>query len=308
MSTAVVFQQMLIIFVLIGIGFLIFKKGWCPQESRKHFSFLVTSVCNPAIMISSAMDRNTAATRQDIVIAAGIACVIFLLLILGGYLLPIGIKVPKEERKYYNMMTVYGNLGFIGIPVVSAVLGTSAVIYVTVFNLFFHILIYTHGIMVLSPEKRQNKKQFWKQFINVGTIAAVLTIIIFWFQIPLPTVIEQSVTYAGRCTTFLSMVVLGASLSEIRFREIFSVPRLYVFTLIRMVIFPILTGIVLKQLFANQLMNQAIVLMMAMPVANMPLMMANQYEMKCEVLSKGILLTTMLSLVTITLVSIIGAI
>lgn len=306
MSTAVVFQQMLIIFMLIGIGFLIFKKGWCPHESSKYFSFLVTSVCNPAIMISSALDKETTATRGDILITAGIAFIVFTILIISGYLLPILLGAPKEERKFYNMMTVYGNISFIGIPVVSAVLGTSAVIYVTVFNLFFNVLIYTHGILVLNPETNDDDQPFWKKFINVGTIAAVLTIIIFWFKIPLPEVISSTIGHAGKCTTFLSMVVLGSSLVQIKFKDIFTVPRLYAFVAIRMVLYPVVIGLVLKQFFSNTMMIQAILLMMAMPAANMPLMLAKQYDMDCPVMSKGILLSTMLSLITITLVSFIG--
>ena len=306
MSTAVVFQQMLIIFMLIGIGFLIFKKGWCPHESSKYFSFLVTSVCNPAIMISSALDKETTATRGDILITASIAFVVFVILIIAGYILPILLRAPKNEHKFYNMMTVYGNISFIGIPVVSAVLGTSAVIYVTVFNLFFNVLIYTHGILVLNPETDETSEPFWKKLINVGTIAAIITIIIFWFKIPLPEVVASTVSHAGKCTTFLSMVVLGSSLVQIKFKDIFTVPRLYIFVAIRMVAFPVILGIILKQFFTNTMMINAILLMMGMPCANMPLMLAKQYDMDCPILSKGILLSTMLSLITITMVSFIG--
>ena len=155
MSTAVVFQQMLIIFMLIGIGFLIFKKVWCPHESSKYFSFLVTSVCNPAIMISSALDKETTATRGDILITASIAFVVFVILIIAGYILPILLRAPKNEHKFYNMMTVYGNISFIGIPVGSAVLGTSAVIYVTVFNLFFNVHIHMEYLYLTQKQTRQ---------------------------------------------------------------------------------------------------------------------------------------------------------
>ena len=305
MSTSVVFQQMLVIFMLIAIGYIIFKKELCPQESSRYFSFLVTSVCNPAIMISSALDKETTATRGDILITAVIAIIVFTILIISGFILPKILRAPKDEHKFFNMMTVYGNISFIGIPVVSAVLGTSAVIYVTVFNLFFNTLIYTHGIFILNP-KSGNDGPFWKKFINIGTIAAVLTIIIFWFKIPLPEVVASTVGHAGKCVTFLSMVVLGSSLVQIKFKEIFNEPRLYIFVLIRMVIFPVVLGMVLKQLFTNEMMINAIILMMSMPCANMPLMLAKQYDMDCPVLSKGILLSTMLSLVTITLVSFIG--
>lgn len=304
MSTAVVFQQMLVIFVLIGIGVVVFKKGWCSQGSSKDVSALITMVCNPAIMLASAFDESTTATRQDILITAGIAAAIFLGLIILGFVLPVLMKVPVDERRFYNMMTVYGNTGFIGIPVVSAVLGNAAVIYVTVFILFFNLLIYTHGIYILHPGgESEAKGGRWKNFINIGTVAAVLTVIIFWFRIPMPRVVTDSLSYTGRCTTFLSMLVLGATLSQMKFKEIFTVPKLYIFILVRQIAVPILAALVLKRFFSNEMMVGASVLILAMPVANMPLMMAKQYDMECEVMSKGILLTTLMSLITVTIVS-----
>lgn len=301
MSTTVVFQQMLVIFILISVGVLVYKKGWCSQGSSKDISSLITMVCNPGIMLASAFEETAAATRKDILITAGIAAAVFFVLILLGFILPVILRVPREERRFYNMMTVYGNMGFIGIPVVAAVLGSAAVIYVTVFILFFNILIYTHGIYILNPGGEKGGS--WKQFFNIGTIAAILTVIIFWFRIPLPVVVTDSITHIGRCTTFLSMLVLGATLSQMNVREIFTVPKLYLFVLVRQILVPVLAVLILKRLFTNELMIGASVIVLSMPVANMPLMMAKKYDMECEIMSKGILLTTILSLFTVTIVS-----
>ena len=151
----------------------------------------------------------------------------------------------------------------------------------------------------------RKKHSFWRQFLNVGTLAAVLAIVIFWFQIPLPGVLKDSLTYAGRCTTFLSMVVLGATLAQMPFRELFSGWRLYAFAAVRMILLPVLMGLILGRISDNTMMVGASVLVMAMPVANMPLMLAKQYGLECGVLSKGIVLTTLLSLITIPVVSLV---
>lgn len=306
MSTEVVFQQMLVIFVLMGTGYLIFKKGWCSQASSKDLSSLITMVCNPAVMLSSAFDAATTVTRQDILITAVVAASLFAVLILLGMVIPVALRVPAGERKFYNLMTVYGNFGFVGIPVVSAVLGSSAVIYVTVFSFFFNVVFYTHGFFVLAPEQTGEKKEpVWKSLINVGTVASVITILIFWFQLPVPATVADSVSYMGRCTTFLSMVVLGGSLARMKLKDIFTIPKLYLFIAIRMVAVPIVTAFVLKNLVDNTMMIEASVLLVAMPFANLPLMLAQKNNMECEVLSKGIVLSTVLSLVTVTLVAVV---
>ncbi|HIS25788.1 MAG TPA: AEC family transporter [Candidatus Pullilachnospira intestinigallinarum] len=306
MSTIVVFQQMLVIFLLIGTGYFLFRKRMVSNCASRDLSCLITMVCNPAIILASAVDESTTATRGDILTTVGIAFVSYIVLMLLGWLMPRLLRVASRERSFYTLMTVYGNTGFIGIPVVSAVLGTAAVIYVTVFNLFFNVLIYTHGIAVLEAENGEKKKHaFWRQFLNVGTLAAVLAIVIFWFQIPLPGVLEDSLSYAGRCTTFLSMAVLGATLSQMPFREVFCGWRIYLFAVIRMVLLPVAMGLILGRLSDNAMMVGASVLVMAMPVANMPLMLAKQYGLECGVLSRGIVLTTLLSLLTIPVVSLV---
>lgn len=302
MSTEVVFQQMLVIFLLLGVGYVIFKMGWCRIECTRDFSFLIASVCGPALMIYSACDETNTATRMDILITAGVAVVVFFALIVLGWLIPVILQVPKEDRKFYNLMTVYGNLGFIGIPVAAAVLGTSSVIYVTIFNMVYNLFIYTHGIIVLAGKGGLTHVSL-KKFINVGTIAGVLAILIFWFKIPLPEVLVTGLGYAGQCTTFLAMVTLGAALSHIKIREIFTIPRMYLFLLLRMVVLPMVTAVLMKAVFTNSMMIGASVLMMAMPVGNMPLMLAEQRGMEDDILSKGIILSTLMSVVTITIVS-----
>lgn len=306
MRTMVVFQQMMVILLLIGTGYFLFRKHMMSNCASRDLSCLITMVCNPAIILASAVDETTTATRGDILATAGIAFVSYSVLLLLGWILPKVLQVKSQDRRFYTMMTVYGNTGFIGIPVVSAVLGTAAVIYVTIFNLFFNVLIYTHGIAVLETGSgKKQKHSFWRQFLNVGTLAALLAIVIFWFHIPLPQVLEDSLSYAGRCTTFLSMVVLGATLAQMSFGELFSGWRMYAFAAVRMVFLPVMMGLILNQISENTIMVGASVLVMAMPVANMPLMLAKQYGLECGVLSKGIVLTTLLSLLTIPLVSLV---
>lgn len=72
-----------------------------------------------------------------------------------------------------------------------------------------------------------------------------------------------------------------------------------------MILLPVLMGLILGRISDNTMMVGASVLVMAMPVANMPLMLAKQYGLECGVLSKGIVLTTLLSLITIPVVSLV---
>lgn len=310
MSADVVFQQMIIIFLMIAVGYFLYKKEILGQESSKDFSSLITMICNPAILIASGLDRSNTASHRDLLMVIGISILAFCLLILCGLVLPRIIGAPAMEKKFYNLMSVYGNMGFIGIPVASAVLGSDSLIYVAVFNLMYCILIYTHGIFVLEHNTgEKGRKQsgdlrgLLAKIFNVGTVAGIITILLFWFEVSAPVVLTDTINYAGRCTTFLSMVVLGASLAKIRLRDIFNIPKLYIFIFLRYVIIPIVAGLLLKQVFGNGMIIEVSILMMAMPAGNMPMMLAKQRDMECDMMAKGILLSTVLSLITIPVVT-----
>jgi predicted permease len=107
----------------------------------------------------------------------------------------------------------------------------------------------------------------------------------------------------GRCTTFLSVVVLGISMASMQLKTIFSDVKMYLFAGIRFLGVPVVVTLLLKPWIANEILLGVITLTLALPVANMPLMMAQQNAEDTSTLSRGIVLTTLLSLVTITLVS-----
>lgn len=301
MSTWIVFQQMLVVFILITVGFFMFRSGRFSHAASKDLSGLITNVCNPAIMIGSAFGDNTGATTADLITAALVAAVMYVALLILGWLLPRVLRIPGPEQKFYSMMTVYGNIGFIGIPLVSAVLGSSALIYLSVFILMFNILIYTHGMQVITSKLPGNSGFQWKRMINVGTVSGVLTVLIFLLKPPVHQVISDSISYIGGCTTFLSMLVLGGSIANMSAREVFGDKKLYLFTAIRFFLVPSAAAVMLKSLVANDLIREITVFCLALPVANMPLMLAQEYNADTKLLARGIILTTLLSIFSVTL-------
>lgn len=135
MSIAVVLQQMVIIFLLIGIGMILYRRGMISEEGSKQISGLIINVTNPALLICSALEEGPKASLRELGIALAVYAVIFVILIAFGFLLPHILRVPKNLHYAYQMLTVFGNVGFIGIPLASAVLGSESLIFVSIFNL-----------------------------------------------------------------------------------------------------------------------------------------------------------------------------
>lgn len=335
MSITVVLQQMVMIFILIGIGILLYKKDMLSEMTSKQMSGVIVNVTNPALLICSAFQGGPKVSLAELGIALGIYLVVYAVLIIMSFLIPRILRVPNMYHYAYQMLTIFGNVGFIGIPLASAVLGTQSLIFVSIYNLIFNILIYTFGISMLqkadarqrqvsaSEDSRQpdssrqnNPSQSvqntaaahsisprWKKLVNAGTISAAATIIFYLGNFHVPVIVSSTLTYMGQATTLLSMLILGVSVAQMAPKDIFSHPKLYGFTLLRQILVPIGCIVLFRPLIRDPLILNTMALMLAVPAANMPLMLSKQLHVETDTISQGIILTTILSLGTIPVVS-----
>lgn len=310
MSITVVLQQMIMIFILIGIGMLLYKKDMLSEATSKQISGIIVNVTNPALLICSAFRDGPKMSLRELGTALVVFLVVYTILIAVGFLIPYILRVPNKYRYCYQMLTVFGNVGFIGIPLASAVLGAESLIFVSIYNLIFNILIYTFGISVLQrAAERQtdttdrNKTKHWKKLINAGTVSAVATIVFYLGDFHVPVIASSTLTYMGQATTLLSMLVLGASVAQMALKDIFSHPKLYGFVLLRQILVPIGCIMLFRPIIGNTLTLNTMALMLAVPAANMPLMLSKQLHVETDTIAQGIILSTILSLVTIPIVS-----
>lgn len=307
MSITVVLQQMVIIFILIGTGMILFRRSLLSEEGSKQISGLIINVTNPALLICSALDDGPKASLRELGIALAAYSAVFAILIVVGFLIPYLLCIPKKLHYTYQMLTIFGNVGFIGIPLASAVLGSESLIFVSIFNLLFNLLIYTLGISLLQRAADGQTEEGsavsaggrLKKLVNAGTISAALTVIFYLGNFPVPTILSSALSYTGRATTLLSMLVLGVSVAQMAPKEIFSHPKLYLFTLLRQILVPIGCILLMRSFIDSRLILNTMLLMVAVPAANMPLMLAKQLDMETGSISQGIILTTVLSLVTV---------
>lgn len=304
MSITVVLQQMVMIFILIGIGILLYKKDMLSEMTSKQMSGVIVNVTNPALLICSAFQDGPKVSLAELGIALGIYLVVYAVLIIMSFLIPRILRVPNMYHYAYQMLTIFGNVGFIGIPLASAVLGTQSLIFVSIYNLIFNILIYTFGISMLQKAAAAHSvSPRWKKLVNAGTISAAATIIFYLGNFHVPVIVSSTLTYMGQATTLLSMLVLGVSVAQMAPKDIFSHPKLYGFTLLRQILVPIGCIVLFRPLIRDPLILNTMALMLAVPAANMPLMLSKQLHVETDTISQGIILTTILSLGTIPVVS-----
>ena len=301
-------EQMVVLFLLMGIGYLCYKKEIITDEAGKKLSAIVVNIANPALVLTGCLGEEKI-QGQELFVTAAIITGVYSALLLIAQILPRLLRVEKESRGTYKAMTVFSNIGFMGFPVVAALYGKSALLYAALFTIPYNILIYTYGVSSMSSEPEGGRQKghgaafLIRSTFNVGVISCIAAMIIYLCEIPVPGMIADTITHLSNLTAPLSMMVIGASLATINLKKLFTDLRLLLFSVIKLLVLPAVGVMVIRQFVDNEVILGVCLVMLATPVGSMTAMLAQQYDGDYEMASKGVALTTILSVATIPLVS-----
>lgn len=296
----VLLQQMGILFVYMMIGYVACKKEYFDQEFGKKLSWLVVNVANPMLAISAVVNNEEQIAKKDFYVTVLLAICFYAFFLILAQILPRLIGVQKSDIGVYKMMTTFNNIGFMGFPVIAAAYGNGALIYAVPFSIMFNILCYTWGIQTLCGG---GEKGNWKRIINIGTISGIISIVLFFMQIPVPKMICSLSAGLSNLTGPLSMLVIGISIAAMELKDLFTDVKLLKFALIKLLSVPVAAMLLVCQVIDNRLICEVFLVMMATPAASMCAMLSQQYGGDYELAAKGVALTTILSVVTMPIVS-----
>ena len=272
-------EQMIVLFILMGIGFFCYKKGVITDEVSRKLSTIVVNIANPALVLIGGMGEDKI-SGEELKLTIVISLFMYASLLILAVILPRLLHVEEKSRGTYRAMTVFSNIGFMGFPVINALYGSTALLYATFFVIPYNVLIYTYGISAIA-----------------------VTIIIYFLDLRVPAFVESTLTHLSNLTSPLSMMVIGASLVAIDLRKLFTDGKLLLFSAIKLVVIPIIGLLVIRQFVDSEMLLGVCLVMLATPVGSMTAMLAQQYDGDYEMASKAVALTTILSVATMPLVS-----
>lgn len=305
MALSDVYNQLGILFLTMLVGYILGKIGLISKEATENFSKLIVKVAIPAIIISSMMLPLTPDRLETCLSMLLISIPCFL----GSYLLGVlGAKLVCQgygEKAIFKYGMTFPNGIFMGLPVIHAILGSEAIFYVAVFNIFGNILAYSLGIRIMSSNNAQkatfNLQSTLRLLLNPGIAACIIGIILFLGQITLPKFLFGTIDLIGSICIPLSMLTLGAMLSGLSWRGLFAKPSLYILTFCRLVVLPFLTYVLLTLTFdSDNLWLLAVPVVVAgMPIAVNAAMFAQEYGNDAVLASQSVFISTLLSCFTI---------
>lgn len=290
-------QQMIIFFLIMLVGYICRKIGVFGETTGKMVSGIVINIGMPALIIASGMNPETLENKGKLLFTLGIALIFFAIMFVIAELLPRLLRADREDYGAYQVMTIFSNIAFMGYPLLDAMYGSEAVIHAAIFNLLYSVLNYTYGIRKMQTGG-QREKFSWKQLLNVGVISCLIAVILYITELPVPMIFEDTATRIGAITGPLSMLVIGDSLAQIQLKDLFTDVRLLIFSAVKLLLMPALLLWGLGLFVTDPMFRGVCLVMTATPVGSMTVMLAQQYDGDYRLTSRGVALTTVLSVAT----------
>lgn len=314
MNIGVIFGQMLVLLAMMAVGFWCYKKRWITEETSGQISKLVVNIFNPILVVNGVLGQNSSEAGNNLGYNIAFIILYFIILCIMGKLILLILKPQAEQKSVYRLMTIFSNVGFMGIPVIRSIFGNGAMIYVAFYLLAYNIMLYTYGMYLARKsaeecsfaKNTQKSKGFFQQMLNPGVIAALIAVVIFVANITLPEAVCSFCDYMGNTTIPLSMVLIGVSMAQANMREVFTDWRIYVFVLLRMVLLPLamiflLSGVV-QSLSISPLVFGVFIVELGMPVGSIITLMTREQGGDVAYCTKGVVLSTLASIITIPLI------
>ena len=301
MDIMVVFQTMLKLFLLLILGFVLFKCHIFDEYTNKKISALIVNVASPMLIISSIAGVE-GSNKSIVFLMIGAGILMYIGFIILGKIINRIFPFPKKDWPVYECMVVFANTGFMGYPVLLDVFGQEAVFYASLIHMAFNFFVYTYAIMCLTKGDDSEFKLNFKQLLTPGIILIFVGIFIYLFDIQLPSVLMDTINSVGSLTAPLSMMMIGSSLAVYPIKDSFTDWRSYVFAFVRLMIVPFVTMIMCRLLHIDAYYANITIITNAMPVGSMVLMLATQYNAHVKIVTRNIVVSTLLSVITIPIV------
>ena len=294
--------QMLMIFGIVLVGLASAKRNLWAGELDRKLSVFILNVSMPALILASVMGKDLEFEASEVLTLSLVAVVNYVILIGMACLIPKIWHVNLSRQGLARFMLAFGNVSFIGYPVCDAVFGPKAVFCASVLNIPFNLLIFTIGVSFINGGKARSAFSP-KLVFSPCVVASLIAVSIALMGISVPEPVGQWFHLLGDLTTPCALLIIGSSLSHIPVRDMLGNRFAYAISLLRLIVLPLVVGVVLRLMGVDRFVANVAVVLSAMPIATNGIMMCLQYGKDERVMTQGLFLSTLFSVVTIPLIA-----
>ena len=283
-----------VLYLMVLVGFICDRIGIYTEKTAKKTIDLLFYIIGPCLMINSfmTMEKNEDTVKKFF---------ISLLVAFAIHIIAIVLNLPFFRKKddkdpVFKYGCIYGNVGFMALPLAQAVLGAEGVFYCTSGVIAFNVLCFSLGVSVMSKEK--TNINFKRLIIIPGVISVLIGLPLFLSEVDVPYVLSQPVSYLGALNTPVAMIIFGTYLSKTNLRTMFSQKKTYLTAFLKLIVLPFVCLGVFALCGLSGPLLVAASITASVPCANNTFMFASKYERDVDVASKTVALVSFISILT----------
>lgn len=295
-------EVMTTLFAIVVVGYVAGKLGYMGGTFDKRLSKLVIDITCPALILSSAM-TGTLPDRNLILPLLFISIITYIVLTGVALFVPRFLTNHKDDEGIIGFAIMFGNVGFMGYPVIASIFGREAVFYAAVLNVINTFAVFTIGTILITGKSQVEGSRFQKKVLySTPMVAAYLTMLIVALGIDqIPTFISQPLTFIGNITVPAALLIIGSSMSTLPLKAMLGNVSVYATTLMRLAVAPALIYWVTMLLGFSPFVIGINTVVIAMPVATYGTILCLRHGKDTSLITEVTFITTLLSMITIPL-------
>lgn len=303
--------NVLITLLYAAPGFALCKAKKVSAEHLSTLSVVLVYICGPCMIINSFLKM-----EFDLQMLGEMGLFFVITFVLQSVFMGIMwlILRKKFDDSKYRVLTIgaaMGNVGFFGMPIVSAMLPDSpeAMCYSAVYVFSMNILTFTIGTFCLTGDKKFISLK--SAVLNPTTLGVVVAVPLYIFNVGEILdnngfgILTDAIELVGKMTTPLCMIILGIRLATVSFSKLFMRPLVYLTCLLKLVVFPLFCYLAVYFLPLTFAFKASILILSSAPCASVILNLAEMHDGEKELAANSVLLTTLLCFITIPLLVLI---
>lgn len=290
-SAITLFYQIVKMFIMMSAGYILYRNKTLNDDTTSRLSSMLLMITTPC-MIAGSFNQTFSTDKL-------IGLLVSFVLSFGIYMLNIvlsNIMYPKHKvTEKFSM--AFSNAGFLGIPLVTGLLGVEAVFYLAPFIALFYVIVWTYGIVLMSGDKKT--ASLHKVATNPCVWAVGIGIVIFLLPVKPFTPVMEAVSTLGAMTTPLAMIILGAYMAKTNLLSLFTNLKVYQVSMYRLILCPVIMIFLFK--FVPESFSEVRTVLLigaSAPVAVLTPIFAQMFDKDTDFGSQIVCLSTILCLIT----------
>ena len=315
----IVLDQLIGMGVMMVVGIICVKTKILGGKAMDGLCAFILKIGIPFVVFANAVDGTT---RQDLVQSGSImvldlvyyAIIIALTLGVGT-----AMGLRAERRRMFSGSFVFGNVGFMGLPLFLALYPSKGALFFALMSLVDQSMMWTYGVWT---SKRVGDHQSraddapaanWlariRSVLSPALVAVALAIIVILIGIRIPADVLAPIKTIGSTASPLSMVYLGGLVVMRHWTGVLRKPELYVGVVVKMLALPLAVFALFTQVppllgFTLDMdIVHTITLCSGMPTMVAMVMFAEREHNNPEYAVGMVVATTIISLFTLSAVS-----